>query len=147
MLAPVTRPDLPQTLSQALLRGAKCECPRCGKAHLFGKFLKPVAHCPACHQDWTLHQADDFPPYISIFVTGHLLAPVLITIGSLTAISMGMQITLAMALAGVIMLAVMQPAKGGVIALQWWIGMHGFSPSGRDESQAPPKGEPGSPWG
>jgi uncharacterized protein (DUF983 family) len=24
------------------------------------------------------------------------------------------------------MLGMLQPAKGGVIALQWWFGMHGF---------------------
>ena len=25
-----------------------------------------------------------------------------------------------------LMLALLQPAKGGVIAMQWWLGLHGF---------------------
>lgn len=147
MLAPLTRPDLPATLSAAIWRGTKCECPRCGKTRLFGKFLKPVAHCPSCHQDWTLHQADDFPPYISIFVTGHLIAPALIWIGSLDTVSLLAQVAIAMVLASVVMMALLQPAKGATIALQWWLGMHGFKPAGRDEVLAPPAGSPGSPWG
>jgi hypothetical protein len=32
--------------------------------------------------------------------------------------------------------ALLQPAKGAIIALQWWIGMHGFQPAGRDEVAA-----------
>ena len=147
MLAPVTRPDLPIKAQSAILRGIKGECPRCGKARLFRAYLKPVAHCPSCHQDWTLHQADDFPPYIAIFLTGHLLAPVMIAIGGSEALSMGVRIGIAMLLAAMLMLAFLQPAKGATIALQWWLGMHGFTPAGKDEANAPPKGAPGSPWG
>jgi uncharacterized protein (DUF983 family) len=47
-----------------------------------------------------LHQADDFPPYVSILLTGHLIAPVLILIGGSAALTMGAKIALAMVLAG-----------------------------------------------
>lgn len=146
MLAPLPRPDLPNSLSAAIWRGVKCTCPRCGNAPLFRKFLKPVAVCAACHQDWTLQQADDFPPYISIFLTGHILAPVLIAMGLSDALPLGAMIGAAMVMAAILMLAFLQPAKGATIALQWWLGMHGFNPSGRDEALAPPKAAPGSPW-
>lgn len=26
----------------------------------------------------------------------------------------------------VLMISLLQPAKGGIIAVQWWLGMHGF---------------------
>jgi uncharacterized protein (DUF983 family) len=138
MLAPVTRPDLPLNLQGAIWRGIKGHCPRCGQTRLFGKYLKPIAHCSNCNQDWTLHQADDFPPYVSILLTGHLIAPVLILIGGSAALTMGAKIALAMVLAGALMLALLQPAKGGIIALQWWLGMHGFVPAGRDEAAGLP---------
>jgi uncharacterized protein (DUF983 family) len=35
------------------------------------------------------------------------------------------------------MLGMLQPAKGGVIALQWWHGMHGFA-------KERPAGHPGA---
>lgn len=141
MPSPAPRLALPLTLGRAMLRGMKGQCPRCEQAKLFGKYLKPVAQCPSCQQDWTLHQADDFPPYVSIILTGHLIAPVLILIGGSAALTMGAKVALAMVLAGALMLALLQPAKGAIIALQWWMGMHGFRPAGRDEA-ALAAGEP-----
>ena len=41
---------------------------------MFPRLLKPFAHCPACGQDWTAQQADDFPAYIAIILTGHIMA-------------------------------------------------------------------------
>ncbi len=121
-------PDLPHTLGAAMRRGITGRCPRCGGAHLFAGFLKPVERCPLCAQDWTLHAADDFPPYVSIIITGHLMAPVFIVLGSLTALSMIWTTGIALLLAVPLLLALLQPAKGGIIALQWWMGMHGFAP-------------------
>jgi len=145
MPTPIPRLDLPPTLARAALRGIKGQCPRCDKDRLFGKYLKPVAQCPSCLQDWTLHQADDFPPYVSIILTGHLIAPALILIGGSAALTMGAKIALAMLLAGALMLALLQPAKGAIIALQWWMGMHGFRPAGRDEAAALLQGTPDTP--
>ncbi|HEX4848500.1 MAG TPA: DUF983 domain-containing protein [Novosphingobium sp.] len=147
MLAPTTRPDLPVSLTAAMLRGAKGTCPRCAAPGLFHRFLKPVSHCGACHQDWSHHQADDFPPYVSIFLTGHLVAPVLIALGMSDTLSLGVKLAIAMGLSSVLMLLFLQPAKGAILALQWWLGMHGFTPAGRDEALGPPKAAPGSPWG
>lgn len=134
MLAPEKRPDLPSSLTAAILRGAKGRCPRCGEARLFRAFLKPVDHCPSCHQDWTRQRADDFPPYISIFLTGHVMAGPIIYFGAQSPIPLWAAMTICLAMAGVLMLAFLQPAKGGTVALQWWLGMHGFMPSGHDEA-------------
>lgn len=117
---------LPVSAWAALARGLRGRCPRCGEARLFRRWLKPLANCPACAVDWTPQQADDFPAYISILVTGHLLAPLVIALvldwdlgpGALAAILLPLTVAL--------MLGLLQPAKGGVIALQWWHGLHGF---------------------
>jgi uncharacterized protein (DUF983 family) len=103
-----------------------CKCPRCGEAPLFARWLKPVETCPSCAQDWALQRADDFPAYIAILVTGHLLAPLMIMlpldydVGPLTMLAITIPLAVAM------MLAMLQPAKGAVIATQWWHGLHGF---------------------
>lgn len=126
--------ELPFSLSAAMLRGAKGQCPRCGGPGLFARFLKPVERCRTCGQDWTLHQADDFPPYVSILVTGHLLAPVMIAMGFVASIPMWGKVVIMMTLAVAMMLAMLQPAKGGIIAMQWWLGLHDFHPGGREEA-------------
>ncbi|WP_374531347.1 DUF983 domain-containing protein [Novosphingobium sp.] len=127
------RPALPDTFKSAILRGIKGKCPRCGEAKLFARFLKPVACCPACGQDWTLHRADDFPPYVSIIITGHVMAPVIIELAGNTNWPMWLKLAVCVAIATVLMIGLLQPAKGGIIALQWWNGMHEFKPGGRDE--------------
>jgi uncharacterized protein (DUF983 family) len=148
MLAPLRQPDLPRSLREAVIRGISGRCPRCGETRLFGKFLKPIAICPHCHQDWTHQRADDMPPYISILITGHVLAPVIIYLGAFSDISMGAAMAICLVLAGVMMISLLQPAKGGTIALQWWHGMHGFAPSGKEEAQQAARPTAGSgPWG
>ena len=147
MLAPLHNPALPKSLTAALLRGIRGKCPRCGEAKLFGKFLKPIAVCPRCQQDWSHHRADDMPPYIAILITGHVLVPVIIYFGAVSDMSMWQALAICLVLASVMMLGLLQPAKGGVIALQWWHGMHGFVPSGKVEAEqaAQPPAGPG-PW-
>lgn len=118
---------LPRSLGVAMLRGLRGRCPRCDMARLFGRFLKPVARCPACAQDWTLHAADDFPPYVSILITGHVMAPIIIVLGSDTAAPGWQTMAIVLALAVALLIGLLQPAKGAIIALQWWLGMHGFA--------------------
>lgn len=73
-------PGLPGSAAQAALRGARNRCPSCGQNTLFLKFLKPVSRCRSCDQDWTHQQADDFPAYLAILLTGHILAPLIIAL-------------------------------------------------------------------
>jgi uncharacterized protein (DUF983 family) len=124
--APVASPLLPASGLEAMARGARGRCPRCKEAKLFLRFLKPRPRCPHCGQDWTHQQADDFPAYVSILVTGHLLAPVIIMLVRDTGLSVATLAAIVLLLAMVLMIGLLQPAKGAIIALQWWFGMHGF---------------------
>ena len=134
-MAPSPPPyELPQNFPAALLRGFLGKCPRCGEGKLFRAWLKPKDHCPSCALDLREQRSDDFPAYVSIFVTGHLLAPILIMLGSDFALSTFAILAITLPLAVVFMLATLQPAKGGVIALQWWHGMHGFRRERHPES-------------
>jgi uncharacterized protein (DUF983 family) len=108
------------------MRGARCCCPRCKDATLFRRFLKPRARCPSCGQDWSHQQADDFPAYVSILVTGHLMAPLIITLVRDAELSVPALLAIVLPLATALMIGLLQPAKGAIIALQWWFGMHGF---------------------
>lgn len=125
--APIAPEAARQSAVQAALRGMRNHCPACDHKPLFARYLKPVERCACCGQDWTLHQADDFPAYISIFISGHLLAPVLIAVGSRELLPMGMLAIFAILGALLLTIALLQPAKGAVIALQWHWGMHGFA--------------------
>lgn len=117
---------LPHSARAALLRGLRGRCPRCGEGALFRRWLKPQGACPACAVDWSPQRADDFPAYISILLTGHLLAPVIIALVVDFDLGPGALAAIILPLTVVLMLGLLQPAKGAVIALQWWHGLHGF---------------------
>ena len=125
--------DLPAGSLAALLRGAKGRCPRCGEAPLFRKWLKPVEICAHCLQDWSLQQADDFPAYIGIFVVGHLLAPVVITLIGTYGMSAWATLAIILPVAIGLLLGTLQTVKGAVIAFLWWHGIGAF----RQERRAP----------
>ncbi len=131
---PAADPDLPASAGAALLRGIRKLCPRCGAAPLFRKWLKPVDTCANCRQDWSIQQADDFPAYIGIFIVGHLLAPVVITMIGTYGISSGLTLAIILPVAIVMLIAMLQPTKGAVIAFLWWRGIGAF----RRERRKPP---------
>ncbi len=120
------RITLPASGWEAILRGLRGQCPRCGGARLFLRFLKLVAQCPHCGQDWTHQRADDFPAYVSILVTGHVMAPLIIALTKGTELPVSALMAIILPLAIVLIIGLLQPAKGGIISLQWWLGMHGF---------------------
>lgn len=127
--------SLPRQFRTALARGLRARCPRCGDGALFHKWLKPHSTCPRCALDLTPQQADDFPAYIAMFITGHLLAPVIIMLAGDYALDSWQIAVILLPLATLMMLAMLQPAKGAVIAVQWWNGLHGFQ---RERAEEPP---------
>ena len=106
-MAPSPPPyELPQNFPAALLRGFLGKCPRCGEGKLFRAWLKPKDHCPSCALDLREQRSDDFPAYVAIFITGHVLAPILImlvldfdlSILALTAIVFALAVAMLLAL-------------------------------------------------
>lgn len=119
-----------------MLRGVRGQCPRCGAAALFRKWLKPVDTCTHCAQDWSIQQADDFPAYIGIFLVGHLLAPVVITMIGTYAMSAWLTLAIVLPVAIVMLIAMLQPTKGAVIAFMWWQGIGKFRKERRADDPA-----------
>jgi uncharacterized protein (DUF983 family) len=61
-----------------LKRGFGLRCPNCGKGKLFRGYLKIRSPCEVCDTDNCIYPSDDFPPYLTILVTGHVLVPLFI---------------------------------------------------------------------
>ena len=126
MAPPPRSYDLPHSFPAAILRGFLGKCPRCGEGRLFRAWLKPKDHCPCCALDLREQRSDDFPAYVAIFITGHVLAPILIMLVLDFELSILALTIIVFAMAIAMLMALIQPSKGAVIALQWWNGMHGF---------------------
>ncbi|GGY92838.1 DUF983 domain-containing protein [Novosphingobium colocasiae] len=135
-MTPALFTALPADVWQAIARGTRCRCPRCGEGRLFRKWLKPLDRCPVCTLDLTPQRADDFPAYIAMIVTGHLMAPLIIALSKDYALGVVAMFAIVVPVALAMMLGMLQPAKGAVIAVQWWNGMHGFARERRPAEEA-----------
>lgn len=118
--------DKPDVL-QSTKRGLLCRCPACGEGRLFGRYLKVEPSCSACGQEFHHHRADDFPPYLVMFIVCHIVGygiyasemhiddvPLLVHALVWPSLAVGLS------------LALLQPVKGAVIGLQYGLRMHGF---------------------
>jgi uncharacterized protein (DUF983 family) len=56
-------------------RGLARRCPNCGIGRLFRGYLTVRSPYDTCGADNTVYPSDDFPPYLTILVTGHVLVP------------------------------------------------------------------------
>jgi uncharacterized protein (DUF983 family) len=125
------QPALPaRNWKQALARGFRCRCPNCGEGRLFASFLKATPACENCGEDMTHHRADDAPPYITIFIVGHIVVPLNLMVERAVEWPLWLHMSVWPALALVLCLLLMQPVKGALIGYQWALRMHGFDPEG-----------------
>lgn len=126
----------PRPLMRSLWRGFRCRCPNCGEGRLFGRFLKPVANCEACGEDFTHHRADDFPPYVTMVVVGHVVVPFMLSVALATELSIATQVSIWVVVVAILTFGLLQPVKGAIIALQWALRMHGFDGSADPDNDA-----------
>ena len=113
-------------MQQVLWRGFRGRCPACGEGKMFRAFLKVADECPACGEELHHHRADDFPAYVVIFIVGHLVVPLVLASETHFSPPYLFHVLVWPTLVLVLSLALLQPVKGAIVALQWSIGMHGF---------------------
>lgn len=114
------------SMTVALFRGTKCTCPRCGEGRLFRKYLKVADTCNACGEELFHHRADDMPAYIVMSIVGHIVVALVMWAEFTYAPPVWVHWSLWLPLTVVLTLALLQPVKGFIVALQWQLRMHGF---------------------
>jgi len=118
--------DQPRSKTQAILRGLNNTCPNCGEGRLFAKWLKVNPVCSNCGEELHHERAQDLPPYLNIFIVGHIIVALLMVVEAMVDLSLTAHLLIWVPLALAMSLAMMQPLKGGVVGLQWALKMFGF---------------------
>ena len=111
---------------QAMIRGFKRTCPRCGQGHVFDGYLSVAKTCDSCGLDLTPQRADDGPAYLTIVVVGHLLVPLLVPAYKAWDLHPAVMATVFSVLAVGLSLFLLPRLKGAVVGFQWAKQMHGF---------------------
>ncbi len=118
-----------RSISQAIINGLRGNCPNCGETNLFQGFTTVKDSCDNCSQELSHHRADDLPPYLIIFIVGHVVLSVLMVSMKYDLFEMWTTAIGGSMIAVFMALALMRPVKGMVIGLQWALRMHGFDKS------------------
>ncbi len=109
------------------MRGLRGRCPACGEGRILSAYLTVNDRCPACGEELYHHRADDFPPYITILVVGHVLGAMMFTVDDLwPELPIAFHYVTWPLLCILLSLLLLPVFKGGLIAYQWALRMHGF---------------------
>jgi uncharacterized protein (DUF983 family) len=63
----------PATLSQTVLRGLTCKCPRCGEGKLYAGFINLAPRCETCGLDYAFIDTGDGPAIFIIMIAGAIV--------------------------------------------------------------------------
>jgi uncharacterized protein (DUF983 family) len=128
-------PELPRRIKLAIANGLRGHCPACGEGKLFRAYLKVDDECPRCGEELHHHRADDAPPYMTIVVAGHVVVGMLVAADKYWPDApLWLHAALWPAVALILSLRLLPIMKGGLIAYQWALRMHGFEHAGQSSS-------------
>lgn len=113
---------LPPLLT-AMGRGLRGLCPACGQTHAFAGYLKVVPECVNCGAPLGAYRADDAPPYFTIFIVGHLVAPMIFFIETTYHPELWLQAAIWLPACLVLTLGLLRPVKGATLGLMLKLGM------------------------
>lgn len=124
------------------MRGLLMRCPACGEGAMFARYLKVADYCPTCGEALHHHRADDAPPYFTIFIVGHIVIPLVLITERLWHPSLWLHGAIWLVVTLGLTLILMPMVKGGVVAFQWALKMHGFEYEAQDNAASKPLDSP-----
>jgi uncharacterized protein (DUF983 family) len=102
-------------LTTAILRGLAGRCPGCGQTNLFQGFLRVTSVCAQCSAPLGRARADDAPPYFTIFITGHIVIPLIMMVDRAHAPSTATMSAIFLPLTLILALGLLRPIKGATV--------------------------------
>src|SRR5574337_1762585 len=120
-MQPSASPD--RSIALGVRRGLARRCPACGMGRLFSGFLTVSARCEHCAADNTVYPSDDFPPYLTILVVGHVVVPLVFLVERSYAPALWLQAAIWAPVTLLLCLALLPVMKGATVGLCWATGL------------------------
>ncbi|PKR54469.1 DUF983 domain-containing protein [Thalassospira marina] len=108
-----------------LRRGLRRKCPNCGHGLAFSGYLKIRETCECCDHKLGEYRCDDAPPYFTIFIVGHIVVPGALAVEQSGSPSLELQLGIWIPVTLFLTLALLPFIKGGVLGVQWAMGIRG----------------------
>jgi uncharacterized protein (DUF983 family) len=106
-----------------LKRGLARRCPNRGEGRLFDGYLKIHFPCDNRGTNNRIYPSDDFPPYLTILVVGHLVVPLFVWTDRAQTASLWMLGAIWIAATLLLCLVLLPFMKGATVGLCWAMNM------------------------
>ena len=117
-------PNWPQPpMATALFRGLLNRCPACGQTKIFTGFLTVKDQCANCGAPLGSARADDAPPYFTIFITGHIVIPLMYWLERSREPPLWVHAIIWIPMTLILALGLLRPVKGATVGLMLKLGM------------------------
>lgn len=112
------------TILAAIGRGFRRKCPHCGEGRVFKGYLK-TADCTSCAAPTGDIRADDLPPYLTIFLVGHIVVPLLLYVEAVYRPELWIQMAVWPTVTLLLTLLFLPFMKGAAVGLMWYLSLNG----------------------
>lgn len=106
-------------------RGFKRTCPHCGEGKIFKGYLKLSDNCSNCAAPVGDIRADDLPPYLTIFLVGHIIVPLLVYVEAVYHPPLWIQMAVWPSITLLLTLGFLPFMKGAAVGLMWHLKLKG----------------------
>ena len=112
-----------RSIPAVLLSGLLKKCPQCGKGNLYSKYLKFYSHCPICGEEFHSYRTDDFGPWLSIIISGHIIVPLVLSMEQNFKIDLWIQALIWIPITTVVVLFLLPISKSICLSILWRLKM------------------------
>ncbi len=92
---------------------------------MFRGYTKLVDECQKCGEKLSELRADDFPPYVTMFLVGHIIVPLVLLTERFYAPSMVFHLLVWLPLAALLSVYVLPRVKGLIVGWMMYLGIRG----------------------
>ncbi len=108
--------------SVAMWRGLRGRCPACGQGRLFARLLRVNTVCDVCAAPLGLINADDAPPYFTVFIVAHVVIGAQVALERAATLSVGTEMLIFLPGTLALVLLLIRPVKGATVGLMMKLG-------------------------
>ena len=99
-------------------------CPKCGIGKVFFGYLSINIECNNCDEKLSIYRTDDFGPWLSIVLGGHIIIPLVLLLEKTIAPALWIQAILWIPLTLVTVLVLLPISKSICLAIMWNLKMN-----------------------
>jgi len=112
-----------RSIPAVLLSGMLKKCPNCAEGNVYSKYLKVNDHCKKCNEELHSYRTDDFGPWLSIIIAGHIIVPLVLAVEQNYALDLWLQAIIWIPLTILTVLFLLPISKSICLSILWRLKM------------------------